>query len=84
MPRIKAVGLTREKHQEFLDWLSEEGIDPAEVVDNGLFSVHNGQISGFKFILTPDGKVKMNRRGYPILVHFRQKQKHPLPGMLEV
>ncbi len=82
MTYITAGNLTHEKHQVFLEWLQAEGINPAEVVDNGRFSVYNGQVSGFKFLLTPEGKVRINGWDKPVLVPFRQAQKNPLPEVL--
>lgn len=82
MTYITAGNLTREKHDILLAWLETEGIDPTEIVDNGRFSVHNGRISGFLFLRTPEGRVKVNSRDEPVLVHFTQAQKNPLPEEL--
>jgi len=83
MTYITASYLTRDKHDLFLKWLEGEGIDPADVSDNGRFSVHNGRISGDKFIRTPEGRIKYNpRTDKPVLVHFTQVQKNPLPEEL--
>lgn len=82
MTYIIAGNLTREKHVMLLAWLESEGVDPTNVSDNGRFSVHDGRISGFLFLRTPEGRVKVNSRDEPVLVHFTQAQKNPLPEVL--
>lgn len=73
--------MTREHQQLLLDWLEAEGIDPMRVRDDGRFSVHNGRVSGNKFIFSA-ADLKMIRGGKVLSVHFHQDQKNPLPEEL--
>lgn len=83
MTRFDPLGMTHEKRELFLTWLKEEGLDPSDLINDGRFAVHNGWISGHKFIKTSEGRVKVRRDGRtPVLVHFRQKQKNELPEEL--
>jgi len=73
------AGWEPEKRQAFLDWLKDEDLDPNDIVDNGRFAVHNGRISGWKFINNAEGRI-VNRRTVSFLkVPFNVKQKNPLP-----
>jgi hypothetical protein len=84
MTRISARFLTREKREALLAWLIEEGLDPSDIVDDGRFSVHNGWVSGNRYIRHEDGKFIANMRRLEVLkVPFKQKQKNPLPEVLE-
>jgi hypothetical protein len=68
-----------EKRQALLDWMENEGLDAADIVDDGRFSVHNGRISGWRFITNEHGRI-VNRRSRSFLkVPFNVAQKHPLP-----
>lgn len=68
-----------EKREALLKWLEEEGLDAMDIVDNGRFSVHNGRISGWRFINNEHGRI-VNRRSRSFLkVPFSVQQKHPLP-----
>ena len=42
--------LTRDKREALLAWLQAQGLDPAEIADDGYFAVHNGRVRGHKFI----------------------------------
>lgn len=84
MTRITARYLTQEKREALLEFLKAEGLDPGEIVDDGRFSVHNGWISGNRYIRHEDGKLIANMRRLEVLkVPFKQKQKNPLPEVLE-
>jgi len=84
MTRITAQHLTQEKREALLAWLQGEGLDPGEIVDDGRFSVHNGWISGNRYIRHEDGKFIYNARRVDVLkVPFKQKQKNPLPEVLQ-
>jgi hypothetical protein len=82
--RITAQYLTQEKREALLAWLQGEGLDAADIVDDGRFSVHNGWVSGNRYIRHEDGKFIANMRRLEVLkVPFKQKQKNPLPEVLE-
>lgn len=82
--RITAEHLTQEKCEALLSWLQGENLDPAEIVDDGRFSVHNGWVSGSRYIKHEDGKLIANMRRLEVLkVPFKQRQKNPLPEVLE-
>lgn len=84
MTRITAQYLTQEKREALLAWLQGEGLDASEIVDDGRFSVHNGWISGSRYIKHEDGKFIANKRKADVLrVPFKQKQKNPLPEVLQ-
>lgn len=69
-----------EKRQALLDWLAEEGLDPAIIVDDGRFSVQNGRISGRRFLFDADGEKIVRRRQRDFLkVPFNVRQQNPLP-----
>jgi len=76
--------MTQEKREALLEFLKGEGLDPSEIVDDGRFSVHNGWVSGNRYIRSEDGKFIYNARRVDVLkVPFKQKQKNPLPEVLE-
>jgi acyl-coenzyme A synthetase/AMP-(fatty) acid ligase len=84
MTRITAQHLTQEKREALLAWLQGEDLDAADIVDDGRFSVHNGWVSGNRYIRSEDGKFIYNARRVDVLkVPFKQKQKNPLPEVLE-
>lgn len=84
MTRITAQYLTQEKCEALLEFLQAEGLDPSEIVDDGRFSVHNGWISGNRYIKHEDGKFIYNRwREDALKVPFKQRQKNPLPEVLQ-
>lgn len=73
--------MTREKSELLLEWIKAEGLDPDSIADNGKFSVHNGNISGHKFIQNENGE-KAVFCGGAVKVPFRVAQKNPLPEEL--
>lgn len=84
MTRITARHMTQEKREALLAWLQGEGLDAADIVDDGRFSVHNGWISGNRYIRHEDGKFIFHKgRTEVLMVPFKQKQKNPLPEVLE-
>lgn len=74
-------GMVREQREVLLEWVRAEGLAPEEIRDNGSFSVHNGRVSGEKFLLDAEGNVQV-RHDAPVTVHFHQAQKNPLPEVL--
>lgn len=85
MPRISHIWHMRdEKRSALLEWLENEPNVPpaAEIADDGRFSVHNGRISGNRFVLTGDGnKIAANRNSL-LKSHFNVKQVNPLPDIV--
>lgn len=81
--RFDPLYMTNERRELFLTWLKNEGLDPSDIINDGRFSVHNGWITGYKFLKSAEGRVKVRRDGRTlVLIHFRQPQKHPLPEEL--
>jgi hypothetical protein len=74
-----------EKRDALLEWLQSEDIDPNVVADDGRFSVHNGRISGRKFVLDDEGNRIIEKYDYKaqvvrfLKVPFNVEQKNPLP-----
>jgi hypothetical protein len=84
MTRFTTRYMTQEKREALLAFLQGEGLDPSEIVDDGRFSVHNGWVSGSRYIKHEDGKFIANMRKVDVLrVPFKQKQKNPLPEVLQ-
>lgn len=72
--------MTDEKRNALLEWVRSEGLDPADIVADGSFSVHNGKVSGYRFVRGQDGEPVLNRRRNEfVTAHFSQPQKNPLP-----
>jgi hypothetical protein len=82
LPKFYVQGMTQEKRQAFLAWLAHEDVDPAEVTDDGSFSVHNGRISGKRMLQDPEGFLIL-WGGKPVKVPFTRKQRNPLPEVLQ-
>lgn len=84
MPKLTTgLAATPEQREALLEWVRAEGLDPAEIADDGTFWVHYGRVSGHKFLFDEEGKRLWNRkRTEPVKVFFRQPQKNPLPEVL--
>ena len=52
--------MTRDKREALLAWLQAQGLDPAEIADDGYFVVHNGRVRGHKFIGESNSTVHFN------------------------
>lgn len=76
-----ASHMVREQRELFLEWIAGEGLEAAEIADNGTFSVHNGRISGERFVTDAQGG-KIIHDGVVVTMHFHQTQKNPLPEEL--
>lgn len=74
--------MAEDVRQEFLDWVTNEGLDINQISADD-FSVHNGWISGYRFLLTETGN-KAGWKGKTTKVHFTQRQQHPLPKGLTI
>lgn len=75
MTYFSAQEMPRMQKDALLEWVQNEGLNPSEIVDNGLFSVHKGVVSGFKYLFNDSGEVLTK-------VHFTQAQKNSLPQVL--
>ena len=86
MTYIDPEAMTQDKRQALLEWLLGEGLVASEIVADNKFSVEAGSISGFKYLFDENGKIvfrKTQNTSYPVKVHFRQRQKNPLPEVLQ-
>lgn len=77
--------MTREKRDALLEWIVEEGLSPASIANDGRFSVHNGRISGNRFVFAFTGddpeRGLVWQKG-AVKQHFNVQQKNPLPKEL--
>lgn len=82
MPKFENIGyMMPSSRAALLEWVKAEGLDPAVIADDGTFSVHNGFISGHKYLTRVDGSKRMRKNG-PVKQFFRVPQKNPLPPEL--
>lgn len=75
-----------EKRLAFLEWAENEPNMPpvGEIADDGRFRVHNGRISGNRFILNAEGhKIIDGPRSTMRKYHFNVQQVNPLPEGVE-
>lgn len=80
MPMIDARMLTPVQQRVLVDWLREEGLDPQEI-SGERFVVHNGRISGMRFLFDADGN-PIWRGNEIVRVPFNVPQTLPLPKEL--
>ena len=64
--------------EALIAWLESDGVNPAEVVDDGKFGIYNGTITGRKFVFGADGE-KIIYKGKVVTVPFRHGIRNPLP-----
>lgn len=84
MPRISKIWHMRdEKRSAILEWLEKEPFAPdaSEIADDGRFSVHNGRISGNRFVLDREGN-KIILGDSLLKSHFNVEQVNPLPDIV--
>ena len=60
--------MTRDKRDALLTWLQAQGLDPAEIADDGYFAVHNGRVRGRRMLLKDGEPIWYN--GEPVTAHF--------------
>lgn len=73
--------MTVKQREAFLDWVRSEGLDPS-MIDARRLAVHEGRISGFKFVKSAEGeKVCFGRDGVPVRVSFNVEQKNEIPDL---
>lgn len=82
MPRFDIFEMTPAKHDALVAWIEAEGLDPSVIAADGRFSVHNGWVSGNRYLFDDDGKVRIGAKT-AVTVHFRKTQATPLPPELE-
>lgn len=83
MPRFNTWEMTDEALERLVQWVSDEGLVPGDIAADGRFSVHNGRVSGNKYLRDADGAIVFDlRRGSAVTEHFNVPQKNPLPEAL--
>lgn len=81
MPRFNPWEMTDEALETLIQWIYDEGLVPGEIAADGRFSVHNGRVSGNKYLRNADGAIVFGRWS-PVTEHFNVPQKNPLPEAL--
>lgn len=75
MPRFNTRDMTDEDLETLVQWVRDEGLVPGDIADDGRFSVHNGRVSGNKFLRYRGVVLRFTQ-------HFNVPQKNPLPEAL--
>lgn len=65
---------------ELVEWLTCEGLEPADI-DAASLTLHDGWVSGYRYLRTDDGGF-VRHGNTPVTVHFRVRQRNPLPDTL--
>lgn len=81
MAHLNPMLMTRDKREALLEWVQGEGLDASEIAPYR-FRVHNGRISGHKYLRDTETGNILIRGQAPVRVPFNVAQKHPLPECL--
>lgn len=69
--------MTTANREKLLEWVRAHGEDP-NTIQASRFRVHNGRMSGFKFVPGADGN-RLIYRDHRVSVPFTRAVEHPLP-----
>lgn len=82
--RVSAKFMPQEVLMDFIEWVRNEGLDPDEICDDGMFGWFMDRVSGYKYFRDPEtDEILRNRSGKTHKLFFSIPQKNPVPASVE-